>query len=65
VRGLAINFGSSGITLSVAGHDIVEGNFIGTDTTGTDDRGNGFNGVDITKYRRQIELEAPRLKPAI
>ena len=48
VRGLAINFGSSGITLSVAGHDIVEGNFIGTDTTGTDDRGNGFNGVDIT-----------------
>jgi FG-GAP-like repeat len=52
VSGLAVNripahgfeLGFSG---SPGGHNIIEGNFIGTDVTGTQDRGNGGRGVGI------------------
>jgi hypothetical protein len=48
VRGLVINgFPGDGIRLSGSGGNVVEGNFIGTDVTGTLDRGNGFFGIYI------------------
>lgn len=41
VRGLVINrFGGAGIRLHSGGGNVVEGNFIGTDVTGTERRGN-------------------------
>ena len=48
VRGLVINrFGNAGIHLQGNGGNIVEGNFIGTDVTGTEARGNFRYGVRI------------------
>ncbi|MCI0390612.1 MAG: FG-GAP-like repeat-containing protein [Acidobacteria bacterium] len=48
VRGLVINrFSGDGIIVAGDGNTI-EGNFIGTDVTGTLDRGNEFNGVRVT-----------------
>ena len=57
VGGLVINsFGSSpgvwasgiGILLDTNGGNVIEGNFIGTDVTGTVDLGNSFDGVAIS-----------------
>jgi hypothetical protein len=49
VRGLVINrCGADGILLQTAGTNIVEGNFIGIDPTGTIIRSNTFSGVSIT-----------------
>ena len=46
VRGLAINrFGYYGIQTTGTGGNVVEGNFIGTDVTGTVPLGNGYDGV--------------------
>ena len=48
VRGLAINrFGIQGITLEDGDNNLIEGNFIGTDPTGTIDRGNIREGILI------------------
>jgi hypothetical protein len=49
VRGLAIhNFAADGIVISGGpGGCVIEGNYIGTDVTGTLDRGNGGPGVTI------------------
>ena len=48
VRGLVINrFGDAGIHLHGEGGNTVEGNFIGTDVTGTEARGNFGHGVFI------------------
>ena len=48
VRGLAINwFDESGIVLFGGGGNVLEGNLIGVDVTGTVARGNGFAGVQI------------------
>ncbi len=50
VRGLVINrFGGDGIELSTLGWNVIEGNYIGTDTGGTTDLGNSSNGVYIHK----------------
>jgi hypothetical protein len=51
IRGLAINrFSSDGISIT-GGLDVrVEGNFIGTDRSGTQDLGNGGSGVDIFDF---------------
>jgi CSLREA domain-containing protein len=47
VRGLAINrFSSAGIVVKNNGDNVIAGNFIGTDPTGTTDLGN-FNGVGL------------------
>src|SRR4029079_7407249 len=47
VRGLAINrFFSSGISFNIFGNNVVEGNFIGTDVTGTQALGN-LDGITI------------------
>ena len=49
VRGLAINrFDGSGIHLETNGGNVIQGNFLGTDGTGTLDRGNGVDGVLIS-----------------
>jgi CSLREA domain-containing protein len=48
VRGLVINrFSLNGIRLTFNGNNVIEGNFIGTDVTGTTDLGNTSNGVSI------------------
>ena len=48
VRGLTINrFGVDGIRLIDNGNNIIEGNFIGTDVTGTQDLGNRYSGISI------------------
>jgi len=45
IRGLAINrFGGAGIKLEITGGNVIQGNFIGTDPTGTLSRGNGSGG---------------------
>jgi CSLREA domain-containing protein len=51
IRGLAVNgFEGDGIRIEAGtGRDnVIAGNFIGTDPTGTIDFGNGFSGVDVT-----------------
>ena len=49
IKGLVINrFGDDGVFVRVDAPNItIEGNFIGTDTTGTIDRGNGSDGVQL------------------
>ena len=48
VRGLAINrFSGHGILLDTNGGDHIEGNFVGTDVTGTIAHPNGGNGIQI------------------
>lgn len=48
VRGLVIrNFGSNGILITGAGGNVIEGNYIGTDATGTVAQGNSGNGVQV------------------
>jgi uncharacterized repeat protein (TIGR01451 family) len=48
VQGLIINrFASNGIVLSGSGGNSIQGNFIGTDSTGNADLGNGAAGVRI------------------
>ncbi|MEZ2244083.1 MAG: S8 family serine peptidase, partial [Microcoleus sp.] len=48
VRGLTINrFAIDGIRLIDNGGNIIEGNFIGTDVTGTQDLGNLFSGISV------------------
>jgi hypothetical protein len=56
VRGLVINrfttvnyTGGHGIELSTNGGNIIEGNFIGTDVTGRQARGNGLEGVFVNQ----------------
>jgi CSLREA domain-containing protein len=49
VKGLVINrFGGDGIDLSTNGGNRIEGNYIGTDVTGTIDLGNSWYGVRIS-----------------
>ncbi len=46
IRGLVINrFGADGIRIEGPGTNFIQGNFIGTDVTGSVSRGNGQNGV--------------------
>jgi parallel beta-helix repeat protein len=48
VRGLVINnFGQNGILLSGGGTNLIAGNYVGTDVSGTLNRGNGLSGVLI------------------
>src|SRR6266436_5825965 len=48
VHGLAINrFSGNGILLDTNGGDVVQGNYIGTDATGTVAQPNGGNGIQI------------------
>jgi len=48
VRGLAIGgFSGSGIQLDVVGGNVIEGNFVGTNTSGTVAMGNGNGGITV------------------
>jgi len=48
IRGLVINrFGDVGIHIHDGGGNIIEGNYIGTDVTGTQDKGNYDGGIRI------------------
>jgi parallel beta-helix repeat protein len=48
IRGLVINrFGLEGIYITNTGSNAVEGNYLGTDISGTSDLGNGDDGVTI------------------
>ncbi|HYP41182.1 MAG TPA: right-handed parallel beta-helix repeat-containing protein, partial [Chloroflexia bacterium] len=50
VRGLAIGrFDGNGISLFDADNNIIQGNFLGTDATGTLDRGNGMFGINTAQ----------------
>ena len=55
IRGLVINrFGDAGIEISSGTNNVIEGNYIGTDTSGTIDRGNG-SGVRLSSvHNNQI-----------
>jgi len=49
IRGLAINrFSGHGIVLSGGGYNMISGNYVGTDTTGTVAQGNGKTGIFVT-----------------
>lgn len=49
VRGLVINrFQGAGIAVGIAGGNVIQGNFIGTDSSGTLNLGNGLAGVQIS-----------------
>ncbi|NER35226.1 MAG: hypothetical protein F6J93_14650, partial [Oscillatoria sp. SIO1A7] len=55
VRGLAINsFGQHGILLSGSGGNLLEGNYIGTDVTGTQDLGNSNTGLFVSGSANNI-----------
>jgi hypothetical protein len=55
VRSLVINrFASSGIRLQQNGGNVIEGNFIGTDVTGTQDLGNANHGIEVTSANNRI-----------
>jgi len=55
VRGLVINSSrSNGIFLVTGGGNVIEGNFIGTDVTGTSALGNDFRGVEISQSSNNI-----------
>ncbi len=50
IRGLVINrFALNGIDIAVGGGNTIQGNYIGTDLSGTIDRGNGGNGISIAQ----------------
>jgi titin len=49
VQGLVINrFSLDGILLQNKGKDIIAGNYLGTDTTGSMNLGNGGNGIEVS-----------------
>ena len=56
VRGLMINgFGSDGILINAgANGNLIENNYIGTDATGTLDRGNRDDGIDVNSRNNVI-----------
>ena len=55
IRGLVINrFGGTGIVLAINNGNVVEGNYIGIDQTGTLARPNGGSGVAVTSANNQI-----------
>ena len=50
IRGLVINrFAFTGIDIDISGGNTIQGNYIGTDLTGTIDLGNGVNGIAISQ----------------
>ena len=68
VRGLAINhFSGSGIALfASASNSRIEGNFIGTDASGTLDLGNGSNGVsDVNSGNNTLGGTSPKARNLI
>ena len=66
VRGLAINrFTGFGIRLQGSGGNLIEGNFIGTDVTGTLDLGNGQHGLRLSSSDNIIGGTTPEARNLI
>ncbi len=66
IRGLIINrFGASGIIIDGATGVKIEGNFIGTDTTGTQDLGNEVNGVSLNSPNNVVGGAVPGARNVI
>ncbi|HLF77068.1 MAG TPA: choice-of-anchor U domain-containing protein [Dehalococcoidia bacterium] len=60
IRGFVINrFPGSGIALLTSGGNTIQGNYIGTDANGTQDAGNGGNGVAVSSSGNIIGGTAP------
>ena len=60
VRGLAINrFNGPGITIQTAGGNVIEGNYIGTDATGTVARPNTSHGILVQSANNRIGGTVP------
>lgn len=54
VRGLVINRFATGILLSTSGGNTIAGNWIGTDVTGTLDRGNTAEGITLSSSNNTV-----------
>jgi tetrahydromethanopterin S-methyltransferase subunit B len=67
VRGLVINrFSNAGIRLDINGGNVIEGNFIGTDITGTKALGNSDSGVAIIgSFANTIGGSTPEMRNVI
>jgi RHS repeat-associated protein/uncharacterized repeat protein (TIGR01451 family) len=67
VRGLAINrFGGVGLAVGARSNSVqVQGNFIGTDVSGTLDRGNGTSGIDVGGSGNTIGGTLPAMRNVI
>jgi hypothetical protein len=64
IRGLVINrFGGNGIELTIRDANIIEGNYIGTDVTGTTAIGNG-HGIYVVSGGNRIGTRAARERSA-
>ena len=65
IKGLVINkFGDEGIKIRVGGNNIIEGNFIGTNLSGTAAQGN-FGGVAIDNANNLIGGTTPAARNVI
>ncbi len=56
VRGLVINRFINGILVNANGNDVFEGNFIGTDVTGSADLGNSSSGILINRASNNTRI---------
>ena len=68
IKGLVINrFGGNGIDVQISGgnQNRLEGNFIGTDASGTVDLGNGNNGVRISADNNLVGGTSPEARNVI
>ncbi|HWS90718.1 MAG TPA: Calx-beta domain-containing protein [Pyrinomonadaceae bacterium] len=66
VRGLVIrSFSGHGIFTNVKGGNVVEGCYIGTDMTGTLDRGNGIDGIFVPNSNNRIGGTTPAQRNVI
>ncbi len=66
VRGLVMNrSGVHGISLETNGNNVIEGNFIGTDVTGTFALGNHFHGVMIRSSNNTVGGTVPGARNVI
>src|SRR5262245_34612478 len=60
IQGLVINrFSNEGILVITAGGNTIRGNFLGTDQTGSLDRGNGIVGVGLLSSNNTVGGTAP------
>ena len=63
VRGLVINrFDQSGIRFDIGGGNRVEGNFLGTDVSGTAALGNGLHGLEVRSRGNTIGGATPQAR---
>lgn len=55
IKGMGIQrFGKNGISIWKRGGNLIVGNYIGTDITGTQDRGNGLDGIRVLSANNRV-----------